>query len=307
MLRQRSLEVFEKVMRYASASDAAREMNISASAVSRHLRELELTTGLQLFARTGNSLTPTAQAFHLLAEVERAFVGLRDIEGRLGQIARGVRQRMIIGAMPVLSTGIMPDVMAGLARRDDEFTVELQTARTSNIVPRVMGGVYDAGAIALFHVTTDLQVVWKHAFPYYCILPADDSLLARRDEIVPADLAGQTLISFAANTTTGSQLDRLFADLPRPPLIRFWVHMSAAASEMVLRGLGVSIVDPFAALHHARRGGVVRRFMSPAAFTVGMVTRSGAEHSIYQRALVAELNELSSRLESTENGLKSVL
>ena len=83
--------------------------------------------------------------------------------------------------------------------------------------------------------------------------------------------------------------------------------MSAAASEMVLRGLGVSIVDPFAALHHARRGGVVRRFMSPAAFTVGMVTRSGAEHSIYQRALVAELEALSSHLEATENGLASFL
>src|SRR5436309_15464609 len=76
MLNPRQVEAFRAVMatgeRHVGRDDDAHHQ----PAVSRLIRDLELTLKLALFERRGNRPSPTAEARHLFAEVERTFVGL---------------------------------------------------------------------------------------------------------------------------------------------------------------------------------------------------------------------------------------
>lgn len=273
MLSQRSLEVFHQVMRFGSIAGAAAELNVSQPAISRHIKDLEIATGLHLFDRTGKRILPTKQAFGLLAEVERSFVGLREIASRLDRIIASSVEEVTVAGMPVLATTVIPDTVADIIPRFRNLNVELQSARTSNILPRVAGGLYEIGAVGLRRATAGLHVVWHRELPYSCIF-APDHPFADKDVIHPSDLEGQELIGFAGTTVTGPQIDKLMASLARPPVIRVRVHLSGSASLMVMRGFGVAVVDPFLARDHEMRGGISRPFISPASFDISLITAS---------------------------------
>ena len=83
MDRLQSLSVFAKVVEQGSFARAADRLDLSASAVSRHVAELEAHLGVRLLNRTTRklSLTESGQAFHeravqLLADLEEAEVAV---------------------------------------------------------------------------------------------------------------------------------------------------------------------------------------------------------------------------------------
>jgi LysR family glycine cleavage system transcriptional activator len=68
-----SLRVFEVACRHGSYSEAARELNVTHSAVSQRIRQLEEELGLTLFERQGNRMVPTPGGLRLQAGVKNAF------------------------------------------------------------------------------------------------------------------------------------------------------------------------------------------------------------------------------------------
>jgi DNA-binding transcriptional LysR family regulator len=76
------LQTFESVARLSSMADAARELNVTPSAVSHRVREIEALTGCPLFARgKGRALALTVAGTHYLAQVREAL-------GKLALLAR---------------------------------------------------------------------------------------------------------------------------------------------------------------------------------------------------------------------------
>lgn len=83
------LRTFELVARYMSFSKAAQHLNISTSAVSQQIRNLEDYLDCKLFLRTGNTLLLTEAArgcipsmHHAFSQLQRAVDQIRVLEGR---------------------------------------------------------------------------------------------------------------------------------------------------------------------------------------------------------------------------------
>ena len=83
MDRFQSLAVFAKVVEHGGFARAAQRLQVSASAVSRHVAELESHLGVRLLNRTTRklSLTESGQAFHertvqLLSDLEEAEIAV---------------------------------------------------------------------------------------------------------------------------------------------------------------------------------------------------------------------------------------
>ncbi len=70
------LRAFEATARLRSASAAARELNVTHSAISHQLRTLEQSLQVTLFERRGRRLVPTPQAALLLPVVSNAFTDI---------------------------------------------------------------------------------------------------------------------------------------------------------------------------------------------------------------------------------------
>lgn len=292
MLSQRSLEVFREVMLYGSLIGAAQRLHISQPAVSRHIRELEIQTGLTLFQRSGNRATPTKQALGLLAEIDRAFIGLREIQAQVARIASGEIDAVTVAAMPVIATTLLPDVVAKLTFNFPDTSVELQSAHSNHIIPRVRGGSFALGLVSLRQPTVGVRVMWRDSFPYYCLLPPNDPLI-ERECILPADLAGRHLIGYADTAISGVMLDRVLSGVTPPPIVRIRVHLSKSTWSLVEKGCGIAIVDSFAARVHRSRGGIVRPFATLTKFELTLVCSERAYKDPYIDSFINALKEVS--------------
>ena len=76
----KQLEAFKAIMRSGSTTAAAARLDLSQSAVSRLLTQLEAELGLELFAREKGRLIPTPEAIGLLDSVEDAVDGVQRVQ-----------------------------------------------------------------------------------------------------------------------------------------------------------------------------------------------------------------------------------
>lgn len=93
--------------------------------------------------------------------------------------------------------------------------------------------------------------------PFRFIAPPGHPLGARQ-VVRLRDLSGLDFVGFVDSTVSGRTFDRLFARMRRPPLPKMKSYLSHIVSALVLRGVGVGVIDAFTAEDHARMGGVVR-------------------------------------------------
>ena len=119
-----TLLAFEAVARLGSVSLAARERRTSASAISRHVRGLERSLGVELFARSGrgNVLTENGRAYFVA--VQTSMNGLRAVGNQL----RALETCLTIGAPIDVSVLILLPIHSGLKRRlGERVTVRVVT------------------------------------------------------------------------------------------------------------------------------------------------------------------------------------
>jgi LysR family glycine cleavage system transcriptional activator len=97
-----TLRVFEVACRHGSYSEAARELNVTHSAVSQRIRQLEEDLGLTLFERQGNRMMPTPAALRLQAGVKGAFSELGAALGSLQTRRRDAE--LTVSLLPVMAS-----------------------------------------------------------------------------------------------------------------------------------------------------------------------------------------------------------
>lgn len=278
MLSQRALEAFREVMRCGTISAAAEEMRVSQPAISRQIRELENRLGLTLFTRHGGRVTATPEAHEFWMEVERNLVGLKQIERAAEQIKRGQRSTITVAAAPVFALTALPEAVALVNRDQPRVTTSFLSMTTLPVVRQVALGQCQVGFNMRTHHKFETDLICAGALPYRFIAPADHPM-AERPEIRLEDLARQDFVGFEDSTQTGRNQDRLFAGMGNPPLVRFRSYLSHIVSMMVLRGLGVALVDPFTAETHELMGGVSRPFLSVERFEYSVIKAIGARLS----------------------------
>jgi DNA-binding transcriptional LysR family regulator len=273
-LSQRSLEAFRAVMRTGTVSAAAEDLVISQPAVSRLIRDLESRLGLQLFTRHGSRVVATPEAHELWTEVERSFVGLSQIERAAEQIRNGYRATLTIAAIPALAQSALPAVISELLIQKPEFRAEFMSMTTLPVVRQIALRQCQIGFGIPTQHTYEVDVVESGAVPFRFIAPPGHPL-GEKPVIAPRDLSDLDFVGFVDTTMSGRAFDRLFAKMPNPPVIKMKSYLSHIVSALVMRGVGVGIVDAFTAVDHARMGGIIRPFDSQERFEYSVIKPRG--------------------------------
>lgn len=285
MLSQRSLEAFQAVMRTGTVSAAAEELAVSQPAVSRLIRDLEERLELSLFRRYGGRVVATREAHELWTEVERSFVGLTQIERAAAQIKQGHRATLTIAAAPAIAQSALPGVVALLLEERPEFRAEFLSMTTLPVVRQVALRQCQIGFGIPSQHKFEIDVIRTGAVPFRFIAPSGHPLGAR-EVIRLRDLSGLDFVGFVDSTMSGRTFDRLFAKMRHPPLPKMKSYLSHIVSALVLRGIGVGIIDAFTAEDHARMGGIVRPIEVIERFEYSIIKPHGDKLSGECAALV---------------------
>ncbi|MGI9272751.1 MAG: LysR substrate-binding domain-containing protein [Woeseiaceae bacterium] len=128
---------------------AASASNVSQSAFSNAIKELESTLDAQLVDRTNRQVTITATG-QQVATLARLV--LRDL-GDLVEAARGGRKALVgelrLGVIPTIAPFLLPQMLPKLRRRFSELQLLLIEDQSDRIYQRLMAGELDLLLLAL--------------------------------------------------------------------------------------------------------------------------------------------------------------
>jgi DNA-binding transcriptional LysR family regulator len=287
----RQLEIFRCVMRVGSTAKAAKTLGISQPAVSQSIKQLELHAGFALFNRARSRLEPTHEAQALLAEVDRAFIGLDAIEHRIRSLRDGTGGVLSIAVYPALGLGFMPRALArftaGFAKHAAP-KISLQLCSSKEVLQRVRTAEFDFGLMADELAPTGVDHSVFATMPAVVVLPKAHPL-TKRAVITVKQLARYWLIALNPEDAARTRLEALFAETGETLNVKIETPYAASVCAMVREGLGVGVVNPLTALDYAGSDVVLRPLASAAEFTSLLVIPPGRPLSNAARLLISAM------------------
>ncbi len=195
------LKTFVTVANHSSFTDAAKELYIAQSAVSKHITQLEKELGVQLFLRDTRMvrLTAAGEAFYqdsadILRRLEEAVLRLTDP-------ARAVTGRLTAGAFSVLADEAVETVRAFRSRHPGVETV-LEWFEFGELIRRVEDGSVDVAFTIGFAADGKSQMRRKTLEKgRMSVLLGIRSPLAARESLRLSDLKGRPYYTMRPNVT----------------------------------------------------------------------------------------------------------
>lgn len=258
------IEAFRAAIVNGGISAGADALGMSQPSMSRLLADLQRAVGFTLFVKHGRTIKPTDEASALMAKVQQSFLGLEEIARFSDQLRKQRMGRLAICTIPSIGLSIMPEIVAGLRAAYPDVVISLTVASYMEVARNVKNRQADIGFTADTLSLGGLETVATFSGDCVCIgtsqwLPPDARVVEQKD------LAGKPFVGF-----TGTFQKRLAAWAATELELDIMIEASLfhSVSDLVLKGLGVSVVDPLTGDLHQRRGGITLPLRPTLSYTV---------------------------------------
>jgi DNA-binding transcriptional LysR family regulator len=234
----RHLEVFCAVARSRSFTRAAEELHVSQPVVSRTVRELERSLGVDLFTRTTRSVTLTphgAELLDLAGDLLERFDRTMD---RFAAYCRGDYGRIVVATLPSIAAGYLPPILVSFLADNPGTRVEILDVAAAEAARAVESGAADL-AIASPAAAPALHSELLVRDRFVAVLPEHHPLAARR-ALTWAVLADEPFIAMSAGSSVRELTDRAMSDADVVPTTVVEARNIATAGGIIAAGLGVS-------------------------------------------------------------------
>lgn len=237
-----NLKAFITVADCRSFSDAADQLYITQSAISKRIAQLELQIGKKLFDRiarqvslteAGKELLPRAQ--RILKEYEDALQAINDLSGEASGTLR-------LAISHHLGLHRLPPVLKQFSKQYPNATLDIEFMDSEKAYEQVLHGESEVAVITLAldsHHNINSKKIWDDPLRFIC---AQDHPLANLKKPQLSDLAKYPIILPGLNTYTGRIIQNLFQREGIPLKAPMSTNYLETISTMVEIGLGWSVL-----------------------------------------------------------------
>lgn len=237
----RQLETFLAIIQRGGFAAAAKEVNLSASAVSQQISALEADLGTALFDRSrrppalttkGREVQAAARSIlRIVADTKAAIEG-EDVGGTLA-----------LGALRTCGTHILPNALAQLNQSYPDLRFRMAIGQSEDLMADVISGQLDAALVA-DNVAVPPGLQWTLVFTEPLVVLKPSSVPENSLEDLVRD---QPFIRYGIRVPLARQIDTEIARLGLTVRQIVSVNTMSAVVGCVQAGLGFAIV-PYAAL-----------------------------------------------------------
>lgn len=266
VLEIRHLMLVEAIAETGTVTAAASRLNVTQSALSHQLREIESRLDVRLFERLGRRMVPTAAGLRIR---ESARVVLQDVL-RAEQDVKGLAgARHAIRLCTQCNTGYhwLPPLLRDFARKHPAVDVQICVEATARPLDALHAGEIDLAIVTM--PLKDRRVQARELFHDELVAVVSPAhAWAKRAWVRPADFATEHLIIYSVDRATSYTFRYVLRPARVEPARVSEVPLTEAILEMVKANLGVGVVARWAVEPAARAGEVV-----PVRITKGGVFR----------------------------------
>jgi LysR family transcriptional regulator, carnitine catabolism transcriptional activator len=286
----RHLEVFCAVARARSFTRAAEELHVSQPVVSRTVRELERSLGVDLFVRTTRSVSLTAHGEELL-ELAGDLVDRFDrTMARFAEYCRGDYGRIVVATLPSIAAGYLPPILVEFLEENARMRVEILDVTAAEAARAVESGAADL-AIASPATSPSLRSKVLVRDRFVAVLPASHPLAERRS-LTWATLAEAPFIAMSTGSSVRELTDVAMAEAGVTPTNVVEARNIATAGGIIAAGLGVSAFPELVLPLLSSTTIVTRGLRAPVVHRdIALITPAASPLSPPAQRLVAALTE----------------
>jgi len=250
----RQIQVFLATAHHENISRAAASLNMSQSAASSALAELESQFDIQLFDRVGKRLQLNALGHALRGQAEALLHLAEDLEDALQQ--HSAVGHLKVGATLTIGNYLAIHIMSRFLQDKPDARVELDVANTATIARRVKNFELDLGLIEGELSDPELEIIpWmKDELVAFC---APQHPLARKRKLTDRDILAAQWILREPGSGTRQTFDwAMHGILPRLSIVLELQH-TEAIKRAVEAGLGIGCLSRVALKEAFARGSLV--------------------------------------------------
>ncbi|MCZ7562962.1 MAG: LysR family transcriptional regulator [Burkholderiales bacterium] len=165
---------------------AARNLFLSQSSVTKSLQELEAYLGVELLHRTAHGVAPTAAGAALIARAKVVEAELRQARNDIETVRGAGSGEIRVSASPSVAVGLLPRAVLAFKRGHPKVTFQIQEGVYPDVLPAVRMGELDFAICLVPERPRDEELHFE---------------LLLRDDLTPAvrtghPLAGRGRLSF---------------------------------------------------------------------------------------------------------------
>lgn len=228
---------------FGQVSLAAKELNISQSAVTTAIKQLEETLGVTLFSRVASGVHLTAEGARFLSHARNIIAAVNEAAQSPLRVDTGTADRVRIGLTYTVAGYFMPRHHARFLRSYPQIEIELAELPRNAIEHRLVEGDLDMAVILVSNLRNKEAIGFETLFRSHRRLwvPPGHHLLSAQS-VTMADVAAEPYIMLTvdeAAQTAGSY----WTQYGLSPNVVFHTASVEAVRSMVAAGMGVTILS----------------------------------------------------------------
>jgi LysR family pca operon transcriptional activator len=184
----RHLQTFIEVARQKSVMKAAELLHVSQPAVTKTIRELESVLGVAVFERDGRGIKITRYGEIFQRHAGAALTALRQGLDSVTQERFGDGPPIRIGALPTVSTRVMPRAMALFLKEDTGSRIKIVTGENAVLLEQLRVGDLDLVVRRLAAPDKMTGFSFEHLYsePVFFVVRGGHPLLEGRQDVFSA-------------------------------------------------------------------------------------------------------------------------
>ncbi len=255
-MQLRTLEIFCTIAEQRSFSRAAACHDVTQSAVSQSIAQLEESIGVQLIDRSKRPLVLTAAGqtyWHGLRDVLRSY---QRLENEVRSTSKQLSGQITVGTIVSVGLSYMPEATEEFRRLHPEVEVKTAIGSNSRVFEMTADGEVDLGLVSYPRSTKQLQSVLWQQEPMRLVCSSEHPL-ATLNEISLSQINGMEMIGFDRDLTLRHEIDQCLSKAGVNVNIRLELDNADSMIRAIQANRGIGIV-PEAAVRRETAIGSLR-------------------------------------------------
>lgn len=239
-------ETFRAVAEAGSISAAARTLNLSPSAVSQQIQQMEDSYRCRLLVRHTHGVHLTAEGEVLYRYAKKLLRTLAESHEQIARLSDPGASRLRIGASLTIAEYVLPDVLAHLYRPEPRDHVSVMMANSEAVCDFVLNRAVDVGLVEA-EVEKSPLVAERFYTDRLAVYVARGHRWAAAQDISLDEFIQEPMILREPGSGTRRALERALGDHERgieDLSVRLVLGTTQAIKAMVRAGLGATVLSP---------------------------------------------------------------